>query len=136
MKYLKLTRNHEFALSVIKSNPGCTAGGLEWMALGGRFDINGNAVPTNLGVVDPVLFAKAKKLGSRASELAAGQNVFRRQSATYRLLPNDGQRGYWPVAGESSKREEVKQGVAVAQSKPARLVGSDRIAECFGDFDE
>lgn len=122
-----LTEDELKVLAVIRANPGFTAGALEWAYLGGQFK-NGVAVPTNLGVVDPKVFVKAKKAGSRASKLAAGQSVLKRKGAVA-TLASSYDLGYWPVVGSVRVSAPVGRPVAVKAGESVEV--SAGVAKSF-----
>ncbi len=104
-------------LAMIRKYPGASAGALEWAMLGGRFQ-NGKPVATELGRVKPKTFAKAKKAGSRASEL--GQSVIKRRGARFALSDDPGREyGYWPVGASA---EPVREPVIRVSAPPSERV--------------
>jgi len=126
LKVAKVTEDQQKVLRLIKKAPGLSAGSLEWLYLGGQVK-NGKPVPTNLGVVDPDVFTKAKKAGSRASELAAGSTVFKKKiSGSHEI-------GYWPVVfGTGVTRVSTPTGrdvsVVAGIANTERVLGPDGVA--------
>ena len=133
----RLTKDQIAVLRIIRLLPGASAGAIEWFAIGGGFK-NGLPVATNLGVVDPTQFAKAKKSGSRAAEI--GQQVVRRKGARFSLTGDSTEVGYWPVTGgvrsvpvPAGERVEVSAGMAVADG--SSVLNGQAMSDRLSEFD-
>lgn len=119
----KLSKDQRRVLGVIRRMPGASGGAIEWAMIGGEFK-NGLPVATNIGVLSPELFAKAKKGGSRASELS--QQVVRRVGARFSLTGDSSEIGYWPVSSGGARAVPVPGGerVEVVSRGVAKSEGS------------
>lgn len=119
----KLSNDQRRVLAVVRRMPGASGGAIEWAMIGGEFK-NGLPVATNIGVLSPELFAKAKKGGSRAGEL--GQRVVKRSGARFSLSGDSSEVGYWPVASGGVRAVPVPGGerVEVVSHGVAKSEGS------------